>query len=77
KAYVRDCDGKSKDVAQTDFFFSFEPFPKPTSDFLENLKDKPFNLSTLYFIVSLQAPNESSGKLFGLYKSQDYVLEIN
>ncbi|KAF0536691.1 hypothetical protein F8M41_009086 [Gigaspora margarita] len=36
-------------------FFYLEPFPQPTSDFLENIKDKPFNLSTLYVIVPLQA----------------------
>ncbi|RIB19602.1 hypothetical protein C2G38_2181409 [Gigaspora rosea] len=52
-------------------FFSPELFPQPTSDFLENLKNKPFNLSTLYAIVSLQAPN---GGFPSLYRSTYLVM---
>ncbi|GES77935.1 transmembrane protein, putative [Rhizophagus clarus] len=31
--------------------------PKPTSDFLANLKEKPFDKLTLYFLVTLRAQN--------------------
>ncbi|CAG8843576.1 27983_t:CDS:2, partial [Gigaspora margarita] len=65
-------------------FFSLEPIPQPTPDFLKNLKEKPFNLSTFYVVVTLQKPNgsfpssdklanlfgcESPGELLDLYKS--------
>ncbi|KAF0562114.1 vWA-like protein [Gigaspora margarita] len=68
-------------------FFSLEPIPQPTPDFLKNLKEKPFNLSTFYLIVTLQKPNgsfpssdklanlfgyESPVKLLDLYKSHCY-----
>ncbi|CAG8561234.1 25093_t:CDS:2, partial [Racocetra persica] len=65
-------------------FFSLEPLPLPTPDFLSNLKENPFNLSTLCVTIALQAPNgsfppsntlanlfgyETPLKLFDLYKS--------
>ncbi|CAG8503989.1 29067_t:CDS:10, partial [Racocetra persica] len=65
-------------------FFSLEPLPIPTPDFLSDLKENPFNLSTLCVIIALQALNgsfppsntlanlfgyESPVKLFDLYKS--------
>ncbi|CAG8846179.1 36230_t:CDS:2, partial [Gigaspora margarita] len=68
-------------------FFSLEPIPQSTPNFLKNLKEKPFNLSTFYLIVTLQKPNgsfpssdklanlfgyESPGKLLDLYKSHCY-----
>ncbi|CAG8571947.1 9062_t:CDS:10, partial [Racocetra fulgida] len=65
-------------------FFSLEPLPIPTPDFLSDLKENPFNFSTLCVIIALQAQNgsfppsntlanifgyESPVKLFDLYKS--------
>ncbi|KAF0445418.1 von willebrand domain-containing protein [Gigaspora margarita] len=65
-------------------FFSIETLPQPTPEFIANFKEKSFNLSTLYFIITLQASDgsflpsnrlanlfgyESPGKLFDLYKS--------
>jgi hypothetical protein len=58
--------------------------PKPTPDFLANLKEKPFDKSTLYILITLQAPNGSfppsitlanlfgysdTEELFNLYKN--------
>ncbi|KAF0562113.1 von willebrand domain-containing protein [Gigaspora margarita] len=68
-------------------FFSLEPIPQSTPDFLRNLKEKPFNLSTFYVVVTLQKPNgsfpssdklanlfgfETPGELLDLYKSHCY-----
>ncbi|CAG8521549.1 24477_t:CDS:2, partial [Gigaspora rosea] len=38
-------------------FFPLQPLPKPTPDFLDNLKENPFDYSTFYIIIALQAPN--------------------
>ncbi|CAG8802374.1 31500_t:CDS:2, partial [Racocetra persica] len=37
-------------------FFSLESFSKPTSNFLTNLKKKPFDRLTFYNLITLQAP---------------------
>ncbi|CAG8564968.1 9875_t:CDS:10, partial [Dentiscutata erythropus] len=65
-------------------FFPLEPFPKPTPNYLTNLKGKPFGRSTFYVLITLQAPNggfppsdilvnlfgfESKEQLLKLYKS--------
>ncbi|KAF0430579.1 membrane bound c2 domain-containing protein [Gigaspora margarita] len=39
-------------------FFPLEPLPKPTPDFLANLKEKPFDRAAFYVLITLQAPNE-------------------
>ncbi|CAG8668188.1 6739_t:CDS:2, partial [Dentiscutata heterogama] len=66
-------------------FFTLEPLPKPTPDFLANIKEKPFGHSKLCVLITLQAPNggippsDTLAYLFGfefqkdllnLYKSQ-------
>ncbi|CAG8832755.1 5301_t:CDS:2, partial [Racocetra persica] len=62
-------------------FFPLEPLPKPTHDFLANLKEKPFDLSTLYVLITLQAPNGgfppsvALANLFG-YDSQESLLKL-
>ncbi|CAG8606221.1 7209_t:CDS:2, partial [Racocetra fulgida] len=66
------------DVAK---FFPLEPLPKPTPDFLANLKEKPFDRSTFYNLITLQAPNggfppsDKLANLFG-FESQDQLLEL-
>ncbi|RIB28438.1 hypothetical protein C2G38_1493261 [Gigaspora rosea] len=62
-------------------FFSLEPIPQPTPDFFKNLKEKPFNLSTFYVVVTLQEPNgsfPSSDKLANLFgcKSPEELLDL-
>ncbi|CAG8539279.1 12049_t:CDS:2, partial [Cetraspora pellucida] len=62
-----------------------EPLPKPTHDFITNLQEKPFDRSTFYVLITLQASNggfppsvalanlfgyDSQGSLLKLYKSQ-------
>ncbi|CAG8437102.1 2128_t:CDS:10, partial [Scutellospora calospora] len=62
-------------------FFPLEPLPKPTSDFLANLKEKPFDLTTFFVLVTLQAPNggfppsDTLANLFG-YDSQEPLLQL-
>ncbi|CAG8709322.1 20589_t:CDS:2 [Cetraspora pellucida] len=62
-------------------FFPVEPFPKPSLDFLANLKEKPFDRSTFYVLITLQASDGSfplSDKLANLfgYESQKQLLEL-
>ncbi|KAF0405445.1 kinase-like protein [Gigaspora margarita] len=38
-------------------FFPLQPFPRPTPDFLDNIKENPFDYSTFYILITLQAPN--------------------
>uniref|UniRef100_U9TKX4 C2 domain-containing protein n=1 Tax=Rhizophagus irregularis (strain DAOM 181602 / DAOM 197198 / MUCL 43194) TaxID=747089 RepID=U9TKX4_RHIID len=55
--------------------------PKPTPDFLANLKEKPFDKSTLYVLITLQAPNgsfppsDTLANLFG-YSSTNELFEL-
>ncbi|CAG8587909.1 32748_t:CDS:2, partial [Racocetra persica] len=62
-------------------FFPLEPLPKPTPDFLANLKEKPFDRSTFYNLITLQAPNggfppsDKLANLFG-FESQEQLLEL-
>jgi len=41
------------------FPLNLNVLPKPSPDFLANLKEKPFDKSTLYILITLQAPNGS------------------
>ncbi|CAG8611584.1 1530_t:CDS:2, partial [Cetraspora pellucida] len=62
-------------------FFPLEPLPNPSPDFLANLKEKPFDRSTFYVLVTLQAPNggfppsDKLANLFG-FESQDQLLDL-
>ncbi|CAG8796105.1 20603_t:CDS:2, partial [Gigaspora margarita] len=62
-------------------FFPLEPLPKPTPDFLANLKEKPFGRAAFYVLITLQAPNggfppsDTLANLFG-FESQDQLLEL-
>ncbi|CAG8604146.1 8880_t:CDS:2, partial [Scutellospora calospora] len=62
-------------------FFPLKPLPKPTPDFLATLKEKPFDRSTLYTLVALQAPNggfppsDDLANLFG-FDSQDRLIDL-
>ncbi|PKY15242.1 hypothetical protein RhiirB3_520262 [Rhizophagus irregularis] len=38
---------------------TLDALPKPTENFLVNLKEKPFDKSTLYILITLQTPNSS------------------
>ncbi|CAG8695139.1 2335_t:CDS:2, partial [Acaulospora morrowiae] len=62
-------------------FYPLTPLPEPSPDFLANLKEKPFDLSTLYVLVTLQEPNGSfppSGTLANMfgYHNSDELLEL-
>jgi hypothetical protein len=65
-------------------FFPLNPLPEPSPDFLANLKEKPFDRSTLFTLITLQKPDGSfppsdalanlfgypnSDGLFNLYKT--------
>ncbi|CAG8810959.1 30816_t:CDS:2, partial [Gigaspora margarita] len=62
-------------------FFSLEPLPKPTPDFLAILKEKPFGRATFYVLITLQAPNggfppsDTLANLFG-FEFQKQLLEL-
>ncbi|CAG8589293.1 862_t:CDS:10, partial [Diversispora eburnea] len=62
-------------------FFALTPLPDPSPDFLANLKEKPFDRSTLFVLITLQAPNGSFppsntlANLFG-YSNHDELLEF-
>ncbi|CAG8556894.1 8719_t:CDS:10 [Gigaspora margarita] len=62
-------------------FFPLQPFPRPTPDFLDNIKENPFDYSTFYILITLQAPNggfspsNTLANLFG-YDSQDHLLKL-
>src|SRR4051794_19692239 len=40
-------------------FFPLKALPQPSPDFLANLKEKPFDRSTLITLITLQQPNGS------------------
>ncbi|CAG8486360.1 2534_t:CDS:10, partial [Funneliformis caledonium] len=40
-------------------FFPLTPLPEPSTDFLANLKEKPFDRSTLFTLITLQSPDGS------------------
>ncbi|CAG8733017.1 22368_t:CDS:2, partial [Dentiscutata erythropus] len=62
-------------------FFSLESLSQPTPESFANSKERSFNLSSLYFIITLQAPNGSFppsnglAKLFG-YESPGKLLDL-
>ncbi|RHZ51819.1 hypothetical protein Glove_469g43 [Diversispora epigaea] len=62
-------------------FFALTPLPDPSPDFLANLKEKPFDRSTLFVLIILQAPDGSfppSNTLANLfsYNNPDELLEL-
>ncbi|CAG8591221.1 5967_t:CDS:10, partial [Diversispora eburnea] len=62
-------------------FFALTPLPDSLPDFLSNLKEKPFDRSTLFVLITLQAPDGSFppsntlASLFG-YSNPDELLEF-
>ncbi|RIB10939.1 hypothetical protein C2G38_146450 [Gigaspora rosea] len=72
---------KALQMVLTSKFFPLEPLPKPTPDFLANLKKKPFDRAAFYVLITLQAPNggfplsDTLANLFG-FESQEQLLEL-
>ncbi|CAG8714951.1 2835_t:CDS:2, partial [Gigaspora rosea] len=78
------CQAKTSVVGQIHYkaiFFPLEPLPRPSPDLLANLEEKPFDCSTFYVLITLQAPNSGfppSVKLANIsgYDSQEYHLKL-
>ncbi|EXX74522.1 hypothetical protein RirG_050200 [Rhizophagus irregularis DAOM 197198w] len=61
---------------------TLDALPKPTENFLVNLKEKPFDKSTLYILITLQTPNSSFppsntlANLFGYSDTEELLICI-
>jgi hypothetical protein len=61
---------------------TLDALPKPTENFLANLKEKPFDKSTLYILITLQTPNGSFppsntlANLFGYSDTEELLICI-
>ncbi|CAI2184396.1 5980_t:CDS:2, partial [Funneliformis geosporum] len=62
-------------------FFPLTPLPEPSTDFLANLKEKPFDRLTLFTLITLQSPDGSFppsntlANLFG-YADSDTMFKL-